>query len=106
MPPACLQSLHPPYEGPSLLDHALTGAPRQFSRNFTGSQGRLKLVLNHGSCLCQTNSPFTFTTMTSQLLNCATVRGDQCSEKDGQALRPDAPRVFAACPLCLRLRPN
>src|SRR6266576_2190141 len=32
------------------------------------------------SCLCQTNSPFTFTTMTSQLLNWVTVRGDQCSE--------------------------
>src|SRR5512146_140814 len=32
------------------------------------------------SCLCQTNSPSTFTTMTSQALNCATVRGDQWSE--------------------------
>src|SRR6267142_1901503 len=32
------------------------------------------------SCLCQTNSPFTFTTMTSQLLNWAMARGDQCSE--------------------------
>src|SRR5258708_22987358 len=32
------------------------------------------------SCLCQTNSPFTFTTMTSQLLNWATTQGDQCSE--------------------------
>src|SRR3981081_4751078 len=32
------------------------------------------------SCLCQTNSPFTFTTMTSQLLNWATARGDQFSE--------------------------
>ena len=32
------------------------------------------------SCLCQTNSPSTFTTMTSQSLNLVTVRGDQCSE--------------------------
>src|SRR6266699_200597 len=32
------------------------------------------------SCLCQTNSPFTFTTMTSQLLNWLTTRGDQYSE--------------------------
>src|SRR5512138_4023341 len=34
------------------------------------------------SCLCQTNAPFTFTTMTSQSLNCVTVRGDQCSENE------------------------
>src|SRR5450755_3838873 len=32
------------------------------------------------SCLCQTNSPFNFTTMTSQLLNRAIARGEKCSE--------------------------
>src|SRR5450631_4697150 len=32
------------------------------------------------SCLCQINSPSTFATMTSQVLNWATTRGDQCSE--------------------------
>src|SRR5262245_21085443 len=32
------------------------------------------------SCLCQTNSPFTFTTITSWALSCATVLGDQYSE--------------------------
>src|SRR5262245_18512937 len=32
------------------------------------------------SCLCQTNSPFTFTTIRSWALSCATVLGDQYSE--------------------------
>src|SRR5262245_31221630 len=32
------------------------------------------------ACECQTNSPFTFTTITSCPLNCATILGDQCSE--------------------------
>src|SRR6185503_21168686 len=54
------------------------------------------------SCLCQTNSPFTFTTMTAQLLNCVTVRGDQCSENvDSFSDRSIAPDIGA--PLFRRL---
>src|SRR5437762_6031453 len=46
------------------------------------------------SCLCQTKSPFTFTTMTSQSLNCVTVRGDQCSENvDSFSDRSIAPDI-------------
>src|ERR1700726_136907 len=55
------------------------------------------------SCLCQTNSPCTFTTMTSQSLNCVTVRGDQCSANvdsfsdKSMALLIDGPLMLFRC---------
>jgi hypothetical protein len=75
----------PPYW--SRIHALIRRAAAIFQKIFRESQGRLKLGLKHGSCLCQTDSAFALTTMTLPLLNCATVRGDRCSDKGGQAPR-------------------
>src|SRR3954466_5202178 len=46
------------------------------------------------SCLCQVNSPFTFTTITSQSLKVVIVRGDQKSPKVASLSASDMPSAM------------